>query len=833
MDNQHLNHSNQSGLAAFKASLFFKIIDWCLINTMLFLCITVDTLAYSHSVRAAELPANIELTQLIQIGNSTQTGVKRITRNDFDFTYTLNISYIGDTPIQQVKGHLICLSPSTQIIDADIDFGNLTPGQTLTGKDTYTIRQDRSKPFNPSDLKWSFTYNHPPIAEAGSDQSVPVGAEVILDGVGSTDAEGDSLIYRWTFTARPNDSVAALDNLAAPKSRFIVDRAGRYVVSLIVNDGNQDSTADTVVIDTENSKPVADAGPDQTVATGDTAYLNGSASRDPDGDQLQYKWTLQEAPADSLTELKFADSATPFFTATKAGRYVVHLVVSDGKLDSEADLVIVSTRNSAPVADAGPDQSITLGDPAVTLHGSNSHDVDGQTLTYRWAILSAPDGSTAEINPDNTAEPGFKPELPGLYIMQLIVNDGELDSAADTQQITVASPPPPPNQAPKITTSPHITGTVGQLYTYDVDATDPDISDILGYSLQVAGPGMLIDSFSGLISWTPTEAGDFDVTAKVQDQGGLSDTQNYTLTINAAPPLNRAPQITSTPVTTATVGQLYSYDVDATDPDGDALSYTLTQAPSDMAIDATTGHIRWIPDINNQSQAVVVSVIDSRGSTAEQNFTISVVIANIGPIAVDDSYIADSGDSLSTVALTAQVISVDANWISVNAPLLGDPNLNGYTTFEVAPSDQGSWLKACGDGVPGSSDWRNCTVTGLIPDHDYFIRVSYVDPDGVQGVAQQILGPVHTQATLDNALHVLGAAVSSHDTYLLVKVMTAGDDDLNSNLSGVDIATSANGPWTQKCVTPANGYDHPKLCRVHNKTPNTEYWLSPYLTPTP
>ena len=132
MDNQYLNHSNQSGLAAFKASLFFKIIDWCLIYSMVFLCITVDTLAYSTSVRAAELPPNIELTQLIQIGSSTQTSVKRITRSDFDFTYTLNISYIGDIPIHQVKGHLISLSPSTQIIDADIDFGNLTPGQTLS-----------------------------------------------------------------------------------------------------------------------------------------------------------------------------------------------------------------------------------------------------------------------------------------------------------------------------------------------------------------------------------------------------------------------------------------------------------------------------------------------------------------------------------------------------------------------------------------------------------------------------------------------------------------------------------------------------------------------------
>ena len=192
------------------------------------------------------------------------------------------------------------------------------------------------------------------------------------------------------------------------------------------------------------------------------------------------------------------------------------------------------------------------------------------------------------------------------------------------------------------------TGTVGQLYSYDVDATDPDISDILGYSLQVSGPGMLIDSVSGLISWTPTEAGDFEITAKVQDQGGLSDTQNYTLKISAAPPVNRAPQITSTPVTTATAGQLYSYDVDATDPDGDALSYALTQSPEGMTIDNNTGLIQWTPPgINAQPPSVTVRVTDTGGLPAEQNFTLTVVPANRAPVAVDDAYSLVEGQTIA------------------------------------------------------------------------------------------------------------------------------------------------------------------------------------------
>ena len=58
---------------------------------------------------------------------------------------------------------------------------------------------------------------------------------------------------------------------------------------------------------------------------------------------------------------------------------------------------------------------------------------------------------------------------------------------------------------------------------------------------------------------------------------------------------NAVPQLTSTPVTTATVGILYHYDVDATDADGDALTYALTRAPEDMMIDPASGLITWIP----------------------------------------------------------------------------------------------------------------------------------------------------------------------------------------------------------------------------------------------
>jgi len=93
----------------------------------------------------------------------------------------------------------------------------------------------------------------------------------------------------------------------------------------------------------------------------------------------------------------------------------------------------------------------------------------------------------------------------------------------------------PQNKAPEITSIPVTEAEIGVLYTYDVDATDPDVGDVLTYSLTTEPSGMLIDGTSGVITWTPTAAGDFPVTVEVSD-GKLSDTQSFIVTIGPAEP---------------------------------------------------------------------------------------------------------------------------------------------------------------------------------------------------------------------------------------------------------------------------------------------------------
>jgi hypothetical protein len=142
------------------------------------------------------------------------------------------------------------------------------------------------------------TVNSPPVANAGPDQSTPVGSTLTLNGSSSSDVDGNPLTYHWSFSTKPATSTTALSDTSAVNPTFVVDASGVYVLQLIVKDGTIDSLPDTMTLTTLNSKPVANAGDDQVASIGDVVQLNGSRSTDVDGNPLTFAWSLTTRPAD-------------------------------------------------------------------------------------------------------------------------------------------------------------------------------------------------------------------------------------------------------------------------------------------------------------------------------------------------------------------------------------------------------------------------------------------------------------------------------------------------------------------------------------------------------
>jgi len=111
-----------------------------------------------------------------------------------------------------------------------------------------------------------------------------------------------------------------------------------------------------------------------------------------------------------------------------------------GESDDDVVKLTVTAANGAPTANAGIDQSVSLGQ-LVQLSGLTSSDPNpGDTIAYQWTFASKPGGSVTQLSGDQTATPRFTADVTGVYTVSLTVSDGTLDSAPDLVTINVTDP---------------------------------------------------------------------------------------------------------------------------------------------------------------------------------------------------------------------------------------------------------------------------------------------------------------------------------------------------------------------------------------------------------
>jgi hypothetical protein len=243
--------------------------------------------------------------------------------------------------------------------------------------------------------------NDAPLANAGQDQQVGPGAQVGLDGTGSTD-DGGMLTYAWTqlkgtpvtlsSTTDASPSFTAPTANAATALTFqltVADDAGQKASDIcIVNVSGADSTVAT-------EAPFADAGLDQVVNAHDLITLDGSGSADVDGVIVSYQWKQTRGPAVTLSD---PTAASPTFTAparSRGARLGFRLMVADDKGLKSRDDVVVEVNGSSsqsaeqPVAAAGCQDLTVLPGQLVTLSGAGSTPANG-AMTYSWKKVAGP-----------------------------------------------------------------------------------------------------------------------------------------------------------------------------------------------------------------------------------------------------------------------------------------------------------------------------------------------------------------------------------------------------------------------------------------------------------
>ena len=278
--------------------------------------------------------------------------------------------------------------------------------------------------------------------------------------------------------------------------------------------------------------------------------------------------------------------------------------------------------NEAPVITSTAITSATVG--VAYTYDVNATDPDeGDVLTY--SLSAKPTGM------DIVAATGvisWTPAAAGTFSVVVSVSDGEL---SDTQSfdltVSEAEVIPEVNHAPEITSTAVTSVTLPAVYTYTVEAIDED-GDALTYALiTLTGfvpAGMTISS-AGVVNWTPTVVGLYNVTVEVSD-GELTDIQSFTVTVSPVPV---GPTVVSLLPLEAIDGEAYAGQVTATAGDDATLTYSLVGAPGDMAISAT-GLITWTPAAAG-NQVVTVVVTDGAALSDTEDFTI-VVAARVAPV---------------------------------------------------------------------------------------------------------------------------------------------------------------------------------------------------------
>ena len=410
------------------------------------------------------------------------------------------------------------------------------------------------------------------------------------------------------------------------------------MVAATDNSGDSDTQSFDLRVTGSNDAPVITNAPRTTTQVG-RPFNHQVDATDADGDPLTF--TLTSGPVGMVMDAQGLVQWTPT-SVTPAGSPAAYTVsVSDGQggVDTENYTLSVTNElnNHAPVITSTA--KIKAVANITYRYQPTATDADNDRLA--WSLTDSTGGSDLPRGMGIDNATGLiqwtpTPDQVGPHDVILRVTDAY--GGSDTQAITITVRGT--NTPARITSTPPTTGVVNEQYVYNTVAVDDDGDDMI-FSLDPATivGNMAINATTGRVTFTPTATGTVRFNVRVKDVFGAGVQQIFDVVVSNAGggSTNNPPTITSTPTLVATAGSEYTYDVNATDPNNDTLTYAITEPaslPSGAAFNPSTGLLTWTPDgaLIGTTVYFTTTATDPGGLKATQRWGVAVKAANTPPV---------------------------------------------------------------------------------------------------------------------------------------------------------------------------------------------------------
>lgn len=509
-----------------------------------------------------------------------------------------------------------------------------------------------------------------------------------------------------------------------------------------------------------NLPPVPNAGPDRTITLPVNSVRFEATATDPDGSISSIQWTKVSGPSSGTIENP-GGLWTNIINLTQ-GTYVFRLRVVDNGGAQGIDEVTVtvngSTANQPPVANAGPDQSITLPQNSVQLNGSGS-DPDGSVTSFSWTKVSGPSGGT--ISSPSSASTQVSGLNQGTYVFRLSVTDNNNAVRSDDVNVVVS---PQPVVVPG-------------------DAKTVQVNIFGGSNAYSNAQWNNWNTNAGLTSGTfiNTDQTSSGISAVISGQAGVSDNgSNYASSATIVAPQVLRHNSYNTSNRTLTLRGL--------DP---AARYSLqffgSRANTGNKTVVAIGSVRdTINTDNNSSDFAAFSNI-----APDNNGRIVVDLWRIGTYNYLAGFIISQGSS-TPIPNQPPVVNAGAD-ASIQLPT-STFNLTGTASDPDGSVSSVSWTKVSGPAVViENSSALNTSLTGLVQG-TYVFRLSATDNQGATATDDVSLT---VSAATANQLPVANAGAD--------KVVTLPTNSVTLNGSGSDPDGSVSSYAWSKVSGPSGG----------------------------